>query len=145
MRKKKAKVDCHIIPIYDVPLILTFYTNDTSDVLPVVKKFTSQKSIRRKWLVRSIENPDFKEDFSNAYGCTFTLRSTRGSTGILIQLSKEVFDDNDLIPVLSHEISHAVDRICEYCAVPLCIETTEPRAFLNGYLTEYCYKVLKKL
>lgn len=137
--KQKPIIDCHLIPIYDIPFIFTAYTSKLDDIIPTVKKFTKQ--VDRPWIANKL--PDIREAFDGGYGSSYGLYSNKGSYAALLQLSNDVFKDKELPCVLPHEVAHIVTRICDYCGIPENLNTTEPRAYLTGYLNAYCHKLLK--
>ena len=64
---------------------------------------------------------------------------------VVILLCTEYFDKGtDYANVCSHEGSHAVFRILDYCGIKLTNYTTEVFAFMQGWVTECCIKTYKK-
>jgi effector-binding domain-containing protein len=134
-------INCHIIPIYDVPFVFV-YEEDYKSTLKAIKKFSTRKDINRPYMWGAFQESVDEEDFNDAYGVTYcTIKDN--SAFITIAVHKRVAKNGDTHDVIGHEVSHAVDRILHTISgAPFCIENTEPRAYLAGYLHKYIYNLL---
>jgi hypothetical protein len=64
-----------------------------------------------------------------------TIKTPQGS--ILIMLNRDNLDD---MPIIAHEAFHATEFIMEYINTPLTDSTSEPYAYLLGYIVEQIIK-----
>ena len=90
-----------------------------------------------------------KEGLDNYKGLTYSFVYKKDDKekhlGVLILLNTKNFDKGtDYVNICSHEASHAVHHIMDWCSIKLCDCTTEVFAFMTGWITECCIKTYKK-
>lgn len=73
---------------------------------------------------------DTIEDCADEEGCAVYLDSTEE----LPPLFAMVIPEHAELETYAHECSHMVDYICNFIGMPMKMSTTEPRAYLLGYL-----------
>ena len=115
------------VPIYHVRLLVSF-GEDAETIIKVLSNYHCPKSISQPIIEGYIEGAaGYYIDFNN----TFYLLVTKNVPIILKDYS-----------TLVHEITHVSQAILENAGIQIRMETTEPLAYLAGYLYE---EICKKL
>ena len=122
LKKKRSIANLQVIPATIYPCNIYVFKGFTfeeaqEDLLGICKEYQEY-----------IEESNF-----NNPGYTF--RSPNGS--IVILLHEDHLND---IPIICHECFHAVEFIMEFINTPLTDSTSEPYAYLLGYIVEQIMK-----